>query len=227
MMGRELRSLPDSMAGLPLDGRGFPVPKFVAWFDGEPDFRVIKPGWFAKCVNQNLCWLCGCKLGSRKWFVIGPMCAITRTTSEPPSHRLCAEFAVKNCPFMTKPLAKRREDDLPSNKVEPPGKHIGRNPGVVCVWESKQYRIFDDGNGKPLIDVGDPKAATFWREGRLATQEEVLESVQGGMKYLVAEATEQGPHAQMELTRIVEHFRAWLDVVLPSGELSNSAYTRN
>lgn len=218
MMQRQLHSLPDSMAGLPLNAKGYPVPKFVAWIDGEPDFRVVKPGWIAACVKKKLCWLCGSKMGQKKWFVIGPMCAITRTTSEPPCHRLCAEFAVKNCPFLTQPLAKRNERGLPEERVDPAGKHIDRNPGVVCVWETKEYRLFDDGNGRPLFDVGEPSGATFWREGRLASQEEVLESVRTGMHHLWAEAIEQGPQALLELTRSVEDFRRWLDRVLPSAE---------
>ena len=215
MIARELRNLPDSMAALPHDSRGFPVPKFVAWIDGEPDFRVIKSGWIGKCIRENLCWLCGCKMGQRKWFVIGPMCAITRVTSEPPCHRLCAEFAVKNCPFLTKPLAKRNERGM-EGMVPPAGKPIFRNPGVSCVWESERYRLFDDGEGRQLIDVGDPRGATFWREGRKASQEEVLESVRTGMRYLQAEATEKGPMAMVELVRMVEDFRRWLDRVLPA-----------
>jgi hypothetical protein len=215
-MERELVSLPDSMASLPVDVRGYPVPAFVAWIDGEPDFRVIKPGWLGECVRRNKCWLCGGHLGVRKWFVIGPMCAITRTTSEPPSHRLCAEFAVKNCPFLTKPMAKRNERDLPETRVTPAGRHIERNPGVVCVWETKHYGIFKDGNGRPLFDVGDPTGATFWREGRLARQEEVLESVTSGLHHLWAEAEGQGPPAQQALARQIEHFGRWLEAVLPS-----------
>lgn len=214
MMQRELRDLPDSMAGLPVNAKGYPVPKFVAWIDGEPDFRIIKPGWIGKCIRQNLCWLCGCKMGQRKWFVIGPMCAITRTTSEPPCHRLCAQFAVKNCPFLTKPLAQRNDRDMPDH-IPPPGNPVFRNPGVSCIWESREFRMIDDGKGRQLIDVGEPSGATFWREGRKASQEEVLESVRTGMKYLQAEAVENGPMAMVELVRMVEDFRRWLDRALP------------
>src|SRR5882762_5069144 len=90
--------LPDRMKKLPLDSRGFPVPWFVAWMkdghpskrgDGDPDFRVIFPGAVAAAAKQDICWLCGEKLGVHKAFVIGPMCAVTRTTSEPPCHLDC------------------------------------------------------------------------------------------------------------------------------------------
>lgn len=36
--------LPRRMAELPTDHIGRPVPWFVAWIDGKPDFRVIGPG---------------------------------------------------------------------------------------------------------------------------------------------------------------------------------------
>jgi hypothetical protein len=35
---------PSRMKVLKLDERGFPVPWFVHWEDGKPDFRIISPG---------------------------------------------------------------------------------------------------------------------------------------------------------------------------------------
>lgn len=200
-MTRELIDLPMEMKNLPRDNRGFPVPEFVAWFNGEPDFRVIKPGYFMLCVKNNLCWLCGCKLGSRKWFVAGPMCTVTRTVSEPPSHRLCAEFAVKNCPFLTKPMAKRNDKDLPPNHIEAPGIHIPRNPGVAAIWETLDYRVFDPQMGQGyLITMGEAKNVTFWREARPATRAEVRESVESGLPRLIDSAMKDGADAVQELT---------------------------
>src|SRR5215467_3774641 len=96
-----LPPLPKRMLALPIDGRGYPVPWFVAWIRGEPDFRVIKPGGAEIAYHRNLCWLCGQRLGTYKTFVIGPMCTLNRVSAEPPSHRDCAEFAAKACPFLT------------------------------------------------------------------------------------------------------------------------------
>ena len=75
-----LPPLPPRFLKLPLNERGYPVPKFV-WHkpDGGYDFRVIEPGWPSKCVRNRLCWLCGEKLGRFMCFVVGPMCAINRT----------------------------------------------------------------------------------------------------------------------------------------------------
>lgn len=210
---RELFDLPQEMARLPLDHRGYPVPEFVEWIDGKPDFRVIKTGWREACYRRKVCWLCGGRLGSRMWFVIGPMCSITKTTMEPPCHRLCAEFAVKNCPFLSKPMAKRNTRDMPAEGFAD-GITIERNPGVTVIWETKGYKPFREGEGW-LIEVGEPIGFTAWREGRKATREELLESVRTGLPVLIDLAEREGDHAVHELEKRVAHwmkriFNRWL-----------------
>jgi hypothetical protein len=46
-------------------------------------------------------------------------------SAEPPSHRECAEYAVRACPFLTRPLAVRNERGL--DGFEPAGVMIKRN----------------------------------------------------------------------------------------------------
>ena len=67
------------------DERGYPVPKFVEWIDGKPDFRCVDGRWLTKTVQQKLCWLCGEKFGRHIAFVIGPMCAINFALFRPPA----------------------------------------------------------------------------------------------------------------------------------------------
>ena len=78
--------LPLRLRKLPLDPRGYPVPWFVAWVNGEPEFRAADGRKFAQAVQHKLCWVCGEPLGKWLAFPIGPMCAITRTTAEPPTN---------------------------------------------------------------------------------------------------------------------------------------------
>src|SRR4249920_2430888 len=88
--------MPSRIAALPHDDRGFPIPFFVITMpDGTRDFRIMDHVRRDKCIRSSLCWICGEKLGTYKAFVIGPMCTITRTSSEPPSHRECAEYSCK------------------------------------------------------------------------------------------------------------------------------------
>lgn len=201
-MQRTLIDLPETFTRLPRDVRGYPVPAFVHWKDdGTPDFRIIKNGWREECYRKKRCWLCGGFMGKRQWFVLGPMCSITRTTMEPPSHKLCAEFAVKNCPFLTKPMAKRRDiSDIPEHTVA--GNMIERNPGVSLVWETTSYKPFNTDNGW-LITVGPPVNVTGWREGRKASRAEVEEGVISGVPLLWEEAKKEGPRAEYEFRVIL------------------------
>src|SRR4030095_12652609 len=79
--------MPSRMAKLPRDARGYPVPRFVSWYDGKPDFRIADTRYLEHCFRARTCWLCGELLGRYLAFVIGPMCAVNRTTAEPPCHR--------------------------------------------------------------------------------------------------------------------------------------------
>lgn len=228
MTEREFVDMPVRMAHQPRDKRGFPVPKFVWWNDdGEPDFRVVRPGWVTECVKHNRCWLCGGPLGRHLAFCIGPMCALNRTNSEPPGHYECMRFAARNCPFLTRPLAKRNERDLPEDHVKAAGGPISRNPGCCCVYVTATYKPFQVGGGAGmnkglLFELGPPERLEFWREGRPATREEVNESVRTGLPYLLDTATRfDGPAGVAELQRQVDRFTKLLDVFLPDGNRSD------
>jgi hypothetical protein len=191
-----LPPLPERMRGLPID-LGYPVPAFVWWKDdGTPDFRVIKPRWIEDCVRFELCWLCGGRLGRHRAFVLGPMCAVTRTNSEPPSHLECALFAARGCPFLANPEQRRRDlSDVPDHK-EMPGCPIKRNPGAVGVWVTKGVRLFRV-DGGVLFRIGEPSEVQWFREGRPATRAEVLASIDSGMPALEAEA-DKGLEPELE-----------------------------
>ena len=183
--------LPPRMARLPISERGYPVPWFVARINNQWDFRAIRPNGIARAHNRKLCWLCGEPLGQYLAFVIGPMCSINRVSSEPPSHRECAEYAVKACPFLTKPNMRRNEEDVPEGTVA--GEHIMHNPGATLIWITKSYRPVSDGSGGVLFEIGPPHEVYFFREGRQATRDEIMDAINKGLPYLrAAAATEEG-----------------------------------
>lgn len=202
---KELPPLPDRVRSLPLDKRGYPVPWFVAWIDGEPDFRVIGPGKMVEAVKDNRCWICGQQLGVYKAFVLGPMCAVTRTTSEPPNHRDCAIFAATACPFLTRPHMKRSAAELPEGTREAAGFHLDRNPGATAVWITRTFRPFIPFAGAKgiLYKVGDPNEVLWYANGRDATRAEVEESIAGGYPHLLKMAETDGPPAIAELEKLV------------------------
>jgi hypothetical protein len=158
--------MPARMALLPRDPkRGYPVPYFVAWIDGQPDFRVTRAETMNAARKLNLCWVCGYSLGSRRAaFVIGPMCAINHVSAEPPAHLDCATYSATHCPFLIDPDRRRRESRLPDDAAEPAGLMIRRNPGVALVWTSTTWRAarYPDGY---LWNISKAEAAAWYAEG--------------------------------------------------------------
>lgn len=194
---------PDRIARLPLDHRGYPVPWFVATIDGKPDFRVVRPGGQAIAHNRGLCWLCGQPRGTYMTFTIGPMCAVNRISSEPPSHRECAEYAVHACPFMLNPHRIRNDVDMPSDTKGPPGEMIARNPGVTLLWTTKSYKVVRDPKGGALFEIGPPTETGWYARGRAARRDEILESIRTGLPLLRKSIRNGDWKATAELDRML------------------------
>jgi hypothetical protein len=192
--------MPDRFKKLPISDKGFPTPYFVGELDGKPDFRVIHPDRFADCYNKRLCWLCGEKLGQYLAFVIGPMCSINRISSEPPSHRECAEYAVRACPFLSKPRARRNEEGLPALEDMSAGNPIAHNPEAALIWITKSYKPIRAHNGV-LFEIGDPVETLWFKEGRKATRAEIDAAIAKGFPLLWREASAEGPEALEVLGR--------------------------
>ena len=201
---------PGRIARLPKNKVGYPVPWFVAVIDGQPDFRVIRPGGIGTALRGKLCWTCGIPFQRQedRAFVIGPMCAVNRVSSEPASHLDCALFAATHCPFLIKPQMVRRERHIPEGATCPAGESIRRNPGVALVWVTgyKSWSTFSDRNGGTLFDVGEPKRVLWFARSREALRAEVMESIDSGLPILREMAEDEGPDAVAELERM--HARA-------------------
>ena len=127
---------PPEIARLPVEARGYPVPHFVSWVDGAPEFRAVDSRKIAETDRRRVCWICGGNLGGVLCFAIGPMCIVNRVAPEPPSHLSCCRFAVTACPFLSKPMAKRRPMERGSY-APAPGIMIERNPGVIALWQTR------------------------------------------------------------------------------------------
>lgn len=197
-----LPPLPAQMARLPIDERGYPVPYFVAWVDGKPDFRIADAAKMDMAVRFNRCWLCGEPLGVYRAFVIGPMCAINRVSSEPPSHVNCALFAVQACPFLTLPKAARREAHMPDGTRDPAGVFLKRNPGVSLLWVTRHYRPTPGPGGSGMLfRLGEPQTTLWYAQGRPATREEALASIESGLPALREMAAAE--NALPELERMI------------------------
>jgi hypothetical protein len=208
------------MERLPVDHRGYPVPWFVAWLDedgnaadrgeGAPDFRLQQPGALAEAWNKKRCWLCGERTGRHVAFVVGSMCAANRVTAEPPSHRDCAEFAAKACPFLARPHARRRPISSALD-VSQPGIPILRNPGVCAVWviQRRDVKVVKVEGGH-LVELGDPSEVHWYTHGATATREQCEASIEAGLPALRLELG-----ADRASVRLLEQQLAKSKAVLP------------
>jgi len=194
--------MPAHIRALPVGPNGFPVPWFVAWIDGRPEFRVADGSKIGLAIRERRCWACGQRLDNRATYVIGPMCAVNGVTAEPPCHPACAEYSARACPFLSRPHMVRRENDLPEGTTDA-GIPIRRNPGVSCLWTAKSpgSEPFRAGDGI-MFSLFPPVTLSWWAEGRAATREEVMASVESGLPILRAIAEQQGPDALAHLDRM-------------------------
>ncbi|ARL25456.1 hypothetical protein [Burkholderia pseudomallei] len=196
-----LPTLPPEMVNLPIDERGYPVPWFVAWVNGKPDFRIADTTKKHRAVRFHRCWICGEPLGRYRAFVVGPMCAVNRVSSEPPSHLNCALFAVHACPFLILPKATRRDANFPEGAVDPPGIFLTRNPGVSLIWVTREYNVQRVDGDMLFRLVGEPHATLWYCHGRRATREEAQASIDSGLPYLTELAAKD--NALPELAKLV------------------------
>lgn len=205
MLGSEI-PLPKNMQDLPIcPKRNVPVPWFVRWFHGEPEFRVMDTDKFRAAIRRKLCWICGKELNAfGTCFVVGPMCAVNRISSEPPSHAACARYAARVCPFLSRPHAVRRPlTEDPETGGEPVEKTVGgvmikRNPGVTLLWFARGYTLQHVSNGV-LFRMGPAVGVEWYAEGRRATRAECEASIAGGLPTLREYALKDGPVAMLEL----------------------------
>lgn len=216
----DLPPLPERMQSLPVDRRGYPVPWFVGIVNGQPDFRVADQEKLVLAVQHRLCWLCGQPLGRWLAFAIGPMCCVNRISAEPPSHRSCAHFAVRACPFLMTPQAVRRAGGMPANRTDPAGIMIESNPGGSAVYLTETYEAFRPqlGNDGVLFAMGEPVAIEWFARGQRIGRAEVDALLAAGLPRLRAMAKEDGPEAMVALHEAVVALEPWL----PGAASSNS-----
>ena len=111
-----MTNMPERIAKLPRDPRGYPIPYNVArGVDGTPLFTVNDSRTHMQCLCQGLCPICGETLGKWKWFVGGPRSAFEEHGwyIDLPGHAECEKFALQTCPYLAAPRYLGRIDIVP------------------------------------------------------------------------------------------------------------------
>jgi hypothetical protein len=103
--------IPKELAHLKIDERGYPVPFFVPYVNGKPNFRFTDHEKIWESVESNRCGVCGKKLYKDYSYIITGVIGMgNRVSSDAAMHRVCAEFALVSCPHMFYEKATRKED---------------------------------------------------------------------------------------------------------------------
>jgi hypothetical protein len=201
--------MPERIAALPTNHAGYPVPWFVAWVDGKPDFRLMDEEKIHRAIIDHLCWICGEALGRFQTYCVGPMCAVNRISAEPPSHTECAVYAAQVCPFILNPSKERREGRMPEDAKEAAGIMLRRNPGVILLWTTRTDPMPFRAPGGLLFTLPDPESVRWFAEGRAATRAEILASIDSGLPALL-ELDGDDPRAKAEVDRRYEEVKRTL-----------------
>lgn len=140
--------------------KGLPVPYVNETDDGAIDFSAIYAPRVLRCAQRRLCGLCGKPLAGARGvldcaFLGGPRCAESRTYTDPPMHRACAEMAVEMCCHVSRSAPKRRpgrEDDYE------PAAFVADKPSEWIVYRTTSFDwSLDEINGlvfRPRAPVG-------------------------------------------------------------------------
>lgn len=200
--------MPPRITRLPVNKAGYPVPWFVEWIDGEPDFRIVDSRKVPEAMKRGKCWICGQKrTGPTASFVIGPMCAVNRVSGEPPSHHDCAVYAARACPFLVNPKKRRRQGGLDDPMLYQAEGFIDRNPGVTLVWRARGWKPYAGPsvgrNPVMYFNIGEPTKVEWYAQGREATRAEVLAAIESGLPILREAAQRESEQALAELDELV------------------------
>ncbi len=164
--------LPQQMAHLPLDPRGYPIP-FIVLRDraGRPHFTINDSAQVQQCVKFSLCGICGKPLGTASakhpdkgpWLVAGPGSFYSQRGAflDPPMHRVCATYALQVCPYIANPSYGKRIDDATLDPAQmPAGTAIlatsgtpDRKPPMFVLGHARKLIAFSPSPGEIMFRV--------------------------------------------------------------------------
>lgn len=130
-----LPEMPEAIAALPRDERGYPTPWFTAEVNGSrSDLRIADGSKRVLAFNEHLCWVCGGALGKKDVvFVGGPMAVANRRFQDWASHPECARFSVAACPALNGVMRRRPGKEYPPDVRQRLG-HLEQLPPLVGLY---------------------------------------------------------------------------------------------
>lgn len=177
--------MPDRIARLDKDPRGYPIPwNVLRGEQGEAFFTVNDDRRAWQALKEQRCPICGEKLGKWKWFAGGPRSAFDEHGwyLDLPMHHDCLRFALQTCPYLALPKYLGRIDVVHADKLPEEAKILldetvitDRPEVFVAVGcdkvEAKDGRIGVVPYLRPLRPA---LAYEYWRHGKQIPLNEAL-----------------------------------------------------
>lgn len=180
----EIPVMPERIARLDRDQRGYPIPwNVLRGDDGTPHFTVNDDRKHYRALREELCPLCGERLGRWKHFIGGPQSAFHAHGAymDLPTHHDCGRFALATCPYLAAPNFFRELGVTKPDKLPPEARILvdhtidNNRPGVFVMVAATKVAIIR--NEPPALPYVKPMAVAgyeFWRHGKEITQAEAL-----------------------------------------------------
>lgn len=189
------RIMPDRIRVLGHDAVGNPSLFFAQrGANGLVNYRAPRPEAVDQCLKHRLCYICGQQLGRNKTFLTGPVGALRQIALDPPCHRSCAVYAAQACAYFTKP--RLRPDVMPTHNA-------------TCLWTTRSFVPLPIDNAVHF-HLGKPIEMTWFRQGEIASYEEVLRATQYALRILLDIARDDGDYAVQAVLQSVAKLRQHL-----------------
>lgn len=176
-------AIPERMAILPKDRRGYPVPVILAYDStGTPKFQINDDRKVEWCLAQHTCAICGQAMHPfDRWMVGGPLSAFHEYGAyiDTPTHKLCLEYALQVCPYLVHNNYRNRIDldgvapaEYGMSYFLDPTQDEERVPFFVAVLPESYQIIRREGNVRVLKPKKPYREFQFWSDGRRLTDYE-------------------------------------------------------
>jgi hypothetical protein len=175
-----IAAIPECLASMPRDRRGYPIPVTAARdAKGNPLYVVTDFHARERMVAEDRCHLSGRKLFRGRWFIGGPMAAFHEHGAflDGPMLDEASLFAVRTCPFIAAPNYSKRVDELIADRAVKDGaamtvrmeeKAVEDRPVLFARVMTVGNRIVPSDTGAPIFVPKKPyRKVEFWRHGVL------------------------------------------------------------
>lgn len=138
--------IPEQMAHLRLDEKGYPIPFFAPIVDGKPNFKYQDTKKRDMCIERKLCPICGKKLPKDYSYIVsGPAGYKNGISSDAMMHRACAEFSMLACPHLHFERSERKVDVSPNPAMLPD------KPGEIYLVKVSKFKGVYDAHTKAML----------------------------------------------------------------------------